>query len=254
MNTPHPLIPQGSLLEQKSRSRSRVKLAFFCVLAIHVVGLGALLVVGCRREQPASTPESTDITTPPSTNMPWMDTTPPPVTAPPVAEETSTPPVAVAPPVVPTPTPTPAEPPVITPSAPSTTEYTVMKGDTLSGIGSKYGVSWKAIANANPNVDPKRLQIGQKLVIPPPSKPSPTMGNGGPGSTTTTPGGDIIYVVKSGDTLSKIASEYHTTYKEIKAANNLLTDRITVGQKLKIPVKETPQPAPGVATPVPGQP
>jgi len=44
-----------------------------------------------------------------------------------------------------------------------------------------------------------------------------------------------IYVVKSGDTLIRIAKVHGTTVKALKAANNLSNDRILVGAKLKIP-------------------
>ena len=49
MNNPNPFVPQGSLLEQQKR-RSRMKLAVFCVLAISVCGLTAMLIQGCKRE------------------------------------------------------------------------------------------------------------------------------------------------------------------------------------------------------------
>src|SRR5437667_10822704 len=45
-----PFVPQGSTLEQKNKNRARVKLAVFFVLAIHGVGLLALLLQGCHRE------------------------------------------------------------------------------------------------------------------------------------------------------------------------------------------------------------
>jgi len=44
-----------------------------------------------------------------------------------------------------------------------------------------------------------------------------------------------VYVVKSGDTLSRIAKAHGTTVKTIEAANGLESDRILVGAKLKIP-------------------
>ena len=47
--------------------------------------------------------------------------------------------------------------------------YTVRSGDTLSGIGSKYGVSWKKIYDANKSVignNPNRIYPGQTLTIP----------------------------------------------------------------------------------------
>ncbi|HEV2318608.1 MAG TPA: LysM peptidoglycan-binding domain-containing protein [Verrucomicrobiae bacterium] len=47
--------------------------------------------------------------------------------------------------------------------------------------------------------------------------------------------GAAVYLVKSGDTLSRIAHAHHTTVKAIKDANRLDSDRISIGQKLSIP-------------------
>ena len=44
-----------------------------------------------------------------------------------------------------------------------------------------------------------------------------------------------FYVIKSGDTLSRIAKAQGTTLKALKSANDLGNDRILVGAKLKIP-------------------
>jgi len=58
-------------------------------------------------------------------------------------------------------------------------------------------------------------------------------------STTTTSkpaSTDEVYVVKSGDTLSKIAAKYGTTYQKLAAYNNIANPNIiSVGQKIKIP-------------------
>ena len=45
----------------------------------------------------------------------------------------------------------------------------------------------------------------------------------------------LVYVVKSGDSLTRIAKAHGTTVKALKAANGLENDRIVVGAKLKIP-------------------
>ena len=45
-------------------------------------------------------------------------------------------------------------------------EYTVVAGDTLSGIAPKVGVTLAALEAANPGVDSTRLRIGQKLKVP----------------------------------------------------------------------------------------
>lgn len=52
----------------------------------------------------------------------------------------------------------------------------------------------------------------------------------GPGGTETN-----IYVVQKGDTLYAIAEKLNTTVAELKAANNLNSNLLSVGQKLKIP-------------------
>ena len=46
--------------------------------------------------------------------------------------------------------------------------YTVQSGDSLSKIGSKYGVSWQKIFDANRDKldDPDKIQPGQELIIP----------------------------------------------------------------------------------------
>jgi hypothetical protein len=45
--------------------------------------------------------------------------------------------------------------------------HTVRAGDTMSIISRKYGVRVDSIQSANPRVDPRRLRVGQTLVIPP---------------------------------------------------------------------------------------
>jgi LysM repeat protein len=229
MNSPNPFVPQGSLLEQQSKRRSRVKFAVFCVLAVNVVGLMALLMQGCKREQSEAENQP-----PLDTNQPAMDTNAP------SGVEASNPPVQ--PPMVVTP-------PPVAPEA-AGAEYVVIKGDSLWKIAKKNGVTVKAIEAANPNIDPAKLKVGQKLSIPAAS------GAGGSATDMTSPagagGGEEIYIVKSGDTLSKIAKRNGVTVKAIEAENGLSTARIKVGEKLKIPAKAEAAPAPEAApTPAP---
>ncbi len=225
MNSPNPFVPQGSLLEQQSKRRSRVKFAVFCVLAVNVVGLMALLMQGCKREQS----EADNQPPPLDTNQPAMDTNAP------SAVEASNPPVQ--PPMAVTP-------PPVAPEA-AGAEYVVIKGDSLWKIAKKNGVTVKAIEAANPNIDPAKLKVGQKLSIPAASSA------GGSATDMTSPAGagsgEEIYIVKSGDTLSKIAKRNGVTIKAIEAENGLSTARIKVGEKLKIPAKAEAAPAPEAA-------
>lgn len=57
---------------------------------------------------------------------------------------------------------------ISTPETDSSTKYTVQSGDSLSKIGSKYGVSWKAIFEANRDKldNPDMIHPGQELTIP----------------------------------------------------------------------------------------
>jgi LysM repeat protein len=213
-------------LEQQSKRRSRLKFAVFCVLAVSITGLTAMLIQGCKREQT----EAENQPPPPDTNETAMNTNLPP------SVEASNPPV---------------QPPVMAPIAPETagTEYVVVKGDSLWKIAKKNGVTIKAIEAANPGIDPAKLKVGQKLSIPGASSAAePATGMTGPSSTG---GGQEIYIVKSGDTLSKIAKRYGTTIKAIESENGLSTTRIKVGEKLKIPAKveAAPAPAPVAAPP-----
>jgi LysM repeat protein len=237
MNNPNPFVPQGSVLEQNKR-RSRMKLAVFCVLAVSVCGLTAMLIQGCKREQSADTVPPVDTNSfvadtnlpPVSTNLPPVSTNPPPIIAPVV-------PVA---PVVPEAT---------------GTEYVIVKGDTLAKIAKKNGVTLKALEAANPGVVPTKLKVGQKLTLPAGGAAAPAATGASAGTDLTagsTEGGET-YAVKSGDTLTKIAKSHGTTVKAIEAENNLSTTKIKVGQKLKIPaaaVASAPAPAP-VAAPAP---
>lgn len=108
----------------------------------------------------------------------------------------------------------------------TTTTYVVVRGDNLSKIGTKFGVAWRDIAKANGIAGPKYIIYpGQKLVIP----------KGG-----STPSQNVnqytTYKVQRGDTLSKIASKYGTTYQELARINGISNpNKIYVGQTLKVP-------------------
>jgi peptidoglycan endopeptidase LytE len=218
MNNQSPLVPQGSLLEQKNKGRARVKIAVFFVLAIHGIGLLALLMQGCRRDEGAGTPPTPTNTV----AQPIVDTN-----------------VIAA---TPAQTNTYVAPEVPTNTAPAVTggmtDYKIVKGDTLGTVATHHKVTLKALMDANPGVDPVKLQIGQTIHIPAPAPAASTTGQAPPTGDTGT--GEKIYTVKSGDSLTKIATEQGTTIKALRAANNLKTDAIKVGQKLKIPAGSTP--------------
>ncbi len=142
-------------------------------------------------------------------------------------------------------TPKPVEETVATPApkpVQSTSTYTVVAGDTLYGISTKFGTTVdqvKALNNLTSNV----LNIGQVLKIPgngtvtEPTKPAPTPITPVPAPTpapTTT-----NYTVVAGDTLYNISKRFGTPVDAIQAANNLTTTNLWIGQVLMIPGKAT---------------
>jgi LysM repeat protein len=230
MNNISPFIPQGSISEQKNKGRARVKIAVFFVLAVHGVGLLALLMQGCRRDDKEAgqgDASSNAVASAPTFNPTntTIDTNPPPApTNPtPIAEMINS---------------------NVTPLAATPTDYTIAAGDTFSTIAPKFKVSVRALEGANPGVDPKRLQVGQKIKIPPPAPATAASTTGGGTAPAVGSNGEIMYTVVSGDTLTTIAKKYHTTASALRSYNSLTTDNIKVGQKLKIP--------PGATTPAPG--
>lgn len=79
------------------------------------------------------------------------------------------------------------------------TTYKVVRGDTLSSIAIKYKTTWQEIYKINKTIignNPNMLRIGLVLTIP--------------GGVS-----EKIHVVKSGETLIKIASIYKTTWQKI---------------------------------------
>lgn len=127
-------------------------------------------------------------------------------------------------------------PPVVNPQPPAApSEYVVQQGDSLERIAKQcYGKRslWKAIADANPGVNPNKLRIGQKLAIPPapPQAASPE---------ALAAGGANTYVVKSGDTLEKIAKRCYgkgSLWQTIADANpGVNPSRLKIGLALNIP-------------------
>ena len=267
MNTPNPLVPQGALPDT---GKAQIRMTVFAILAIHVVLLGVLLIAGCNKKTQTDT-AATDTGLPPVPTSPEPWPTPPPTSPAPAQvthDLTTIPPVPAPAPVTqevvqPLP-PRPDQgvpPPDPIPTEPATTgfvEHTIAKGESFYTLGKKYNVGYKAIAEANPSVNPNRLKIGDKVRIPPPKTPGATTGAG----TASAANGNGVktYKVRSGDNLMKIAKAYGVTVKQLRAANNLRTDQIKVGQTLKIPAKATEppvEPAPPAVPPIappPGNP
>ena len=139
------------------------------------------------------------------------------------------------------------------------TTYVVKKGDSLWKISRTYGISIAELAAYNNIAPSKPIRIGQKLIIPAGSnavrtaKAAPavtdkkagkkkaenkkTAGKKGAGKAekATVPA-DGVYIVKEGDSFSRIAARYHVKVADIEAANpGVSSNRLQIGQKLNLP-------------------
>lgn len=142
--------------------------------------------------------------------------------------------------------------------------YTIRKGDNLSSIAKRNGVSLRALLAVNKGINPRRLKIGQKISLPSSAKrkvstttvaPQPTVANNTPskrksygtlpapikpgsniqsGETTTTVA-TSSYTVQRKDTLYGIAKKHKTSVANILELNRGINpNKLQVGQKIKV--------------------
>lgn len=91
--------------------------------------------------------------------------------------------------------------------------YVVKSGDNLSSIGSRFGISWKTLANLNGIRNPYMIYPGQKLLIRGNSQRS--------------------YIVRSGDNLSSIGNQLGMSWITLAAKNGIRSPYVIYpGQKL----------------------
>lgn len=120
------------------------------------------------------------------------------------------------------------------------TFHTVQRGHTLGWIGQQYGVSVAALRAANGNVNPRRLQIGEELVIPrsarSPGASIARSSSARPLTARTNAEGTTVVTVRRGQTLGVIAQRYGVSVTALRAANgNVNPRRLRIGQELRIP-------------------
>ena len=136
-------------------------------------------------------------------------------------------------------------------------QYTVVAGDNLKAIASRYGMTVPALKKIN-NLSGNMIHIGDQLGvllqdnadIPVDKVKEEAIKL--PDAVQKLPVGrnkqDFVYTVKSGDTLDKIAMRFGLSTKQLKQTNQLKSDLINIGLKLKIPAVEIDT-SPGAANP-----
>ncbi len=108
--------------------------------------------------------------------------------------------------------------------------HVIKRGETVSTIARKYGVSQYAIFETNNLSRRSKIYAGKTLVIPVPNDRSYSQSKN---SSYEAEGN--VYIVRSGDTVWDIARAFKTTPEKIRRLNNLdRRARIYVGQRLKL--------------------
>ena len=115
-------------------------------------------------------------------------------------------------------------------------EHMVASGETLSHIARDYRVTVDDLRAANPRIQPRRLQIGQRVVVPtaPSAREALRAGSGG-GSV-----GEelLVYRVRWGDTLGAIAARHRVGLGDLLRWNGLTREAVIhPGDEVKIYVR-----------------
>lgn len=97
-------------------------------------------------------------------------------------------------------------------------EYSVQPGDSLSNIAELFGTKAEKIQQANKLETNSIIKAGQTIKVP-------------------TKSNTMVYTVKKGDSLSRIASKFNVGLENLINENNLKTHVLMAEQKIKIPVE-----------------
>lgn len=132
--------------------------------------------------------------------------------------------------------------------------HVVQKGETVSGIAAKLGVSTEALLKANKGLDPKRLHVGQELLAPGAAKAEPAAAE--PAAKTSRKAEKAppsapetkAYTVHKHETPHAVAKKFHIDVKELAKLNPHMGKKLHSGQKLTVPATAAPAAAPARAT------
>ena len=105
--------------------------------------------------------------------------------------------------------------------------HIISEGDTLWSLGLRYNISYKEIAKNNSLKINSPLPIGKELNI----------GNRDINRTIRSKKRTILYSVKQGDSLYRIADIFNIEISDIKKINELKNNEISPGQVLKIIIR-----------------
>ncbi len=110
-----------------------------------------------------------------------------------------------------------------------TLPYNINEGDTLRSIADKFGTDVRALLDANPDINPYNLIVGQRICIAQKFKEPPECDSRN------------FYVIRRGDTLGGIAASFGITVRSILEANEGLNPaNLFPGQIICLPISPNP--------------
>lgn len=115
--------------------------------------------------------------------------------------------------------------------------HKVESGEGLFGLARRYSSTVQAIQSAN-SMTGNSLTLGQIVKVPvekkAPAEPKQQVPATPPKSSPTAAASPVIHNVKSGETLFAIARKYNVTVEQLKSWNNLKSNGVQIGQKIKV--------------------
>ena len=100
----------------------------------------------------------------------------------------------------------------------------VQRGDTLGQMAARANVPLERLQRFNPGVNARRLEVGQRLLIPTQQERAPS-------------GGPYRYQIRPGDTFSSIARHFGSTSGRVQSANpGTSPTSLRVGQVISVPL------------------
>ena len=120
--------------------------------------------------------------------------------------------------------------------------YTVRRGDTLSGVASRFRTSVNKLHRHNNVSHKNKIYVGQVLRIPGRASPSASVAWSAKGrkARKNYSGETMVYRVRRNDNLTKIANRFDTEVSELIWLNKMKRpDQIHPGQRLKVPKRIT---------------
>lgn len=115
---------------------------------------------------------------------------------------------------------------LVIPNTPKAFSYVVEVGDSLEGLAARFDIPVSTLVQLN-QVSSASIQVGEMLLIP-------CFGSRGDREKERT------HIVQTGETLSFIGEKYQVSVAALQGMNQLLDDKILIGEKLAIPSLPSP--------------